>query len=349
MAGSSLPHVSVLMPCHNGSAWLGDAVRSVLGQTHSQIELLIYDDGSTDASWPLIERMAAGDKRVVPIHGSPNKGIVHALSTMLGRARGRIIARMDADDICLPTRFERQLAFLDQHNVDLCGSWFQEFGGGPPRKVRWPHRPEELEAAMLFQNTICHPTVMARREVFEAFAYREDYNLAEDYDLFVRAGQRHRLANVPEVLLRYRRHPQQATQAKRSLMEEVTKRIRLQALETRGIAASAEEQHVHNIIRAPQSITSLQVMDDIEAWLLKLAGHFDDTQALAVVASQWTRAAVRAAPLGQAMLRRYAQSPLQSMMPRRWSEGIDLALLAAIRLDYQSPTFNWLRRLGISG
>lgn len=337
------------MPCHNGSAWLGYAVRSVLGQTHSNLELLIYDDGSTDASWPLIERMAAGDKRVVPIHGSPNKGIVHALSTMLNRARGRVIARMDADDICFPGRFERQLAFLEQQKVDLCGSWLQEFGGGLPRNVRWPYRPEELDAAMLFQNTICHPTVMARREVFETFAYREDYNLAEDYDLFVRAGQRFRLANVPEVLLRYRRHPQQATRAKRDRMEQVTKKIRLQALEARGIAASTEEQRIHNIIRAPQSITSLQALESIEAWLLKLAAHFDDPHARTVIASQWTRTAVRAAPLGWTMLRRYRRSELHRMMPSRWSEGIDLALLAAIRLDYQSPAFNWLRRLGLSG
>ncbi|MFA7668469.1 MAG: glycosyltransferase family 2 protein [Burkholderiaceae bacterium] len=349
MTGSSPPNVSVLLPCHNGSVWLVDAVRSVLTQTFSDIELLIYDDGSTDASWPLIERLAASDRRVIPIRGTPNRGIVHALTTMLNRARGRFIARMDADDICLPMRFEQQLAFLDQQKIDLCGSWFQEFGGGLPRRVRWPHRSEELEAAMLFQNTICHPTIMARREVFEAVAYRDANILAEDYDLFVRAGQQFRLANVPQVLLRYRRHPQQATQAKRSLMEQVTKRIRLQALEARGIFASAEEQRIHNIIRAPESITSLQEMDDIEGWLLKLAAQFDDAQARAVVASQWTRAAVRAAPLGHAMLRRYAQSPLRGMMPHRWAEGIDLALLATVRLDYQSPAFNWLRRLGLSG
>ncbi|WP_448254739.1 glycosyltransferase family 2 protein [Ottowia oryzae] len=344
-----MPLISVLIPFHNAAPWLDDAVQSIQRQTYRKLEILLYDDGSTDGSGEIIQRLASHDNRIFAMGGGANQGIVHALNAMLCAARGIYIARMDADDISLPQRLEQQLRFVESGRADLCGTWFQEFGDGITRAVRWFASPEELCAALLFQNAICHPTVLARREVFEAFAYREDYNLAEDYDLFVRAGQRHRLANVPEVLLRYRRHPQQATQAKRSLMEKVTKRIRLQALEARGIAASAEEQHVHNIIRAPQSITSLQVMDDIEAWLLKLAGHFDDAQALAVVASQWTRAAVRAAPLGQAMLRRYAQSPLQSMMPRRWSEGIDLALLAAIRLDYQSPTFNWLRRLGLSG
>lgn len=337
------------MPCYNGAEWLVEAMNSVLAQTYSNIELLIYDDGSTDASWSLIERVAVDDERVVPIHGGPNKGIVHALSSMLDRTRGKFIARMDADDVCHPTRFDRQLSFLEQQKVDLCGSWFREFGGGAPRSAHWPHRPAEVDAAMLFQNTICHPTVMARREVFEAYAYREDYNLAEDYDLFIRAGQHFRLANVPEVLLRYRRHPEQATRAKRGRMEQVTRRIRLQALAIHGIAATADEERIHNVIRAPESIASLGELDSIEAWLLKLMTYFDNPYARAVVASQWTRAAVRAAPLGRAMLRRYRQSPLRRMMPMRWSEGVDLALLAASRLDYQSRAFSWLRRMGLSG
>lgn len=344
-----MPLISVLIPCHNAAPWLNNAVRSIQRQTYQNLEILLYDDGSTDKSREIIQRLISHDDRIFAMGGEGNQGIVHALNAMLHVARGTYIARMDADDISFPQRLEQQLHFVQTGRADLCGTWFQEFGDGIAHAVRWFANPDELGAAMLFQNTICHPTIMARREVFEAFTYREEYNLAEDYDLFVRASQRFRLANVPQVLLRYRRHPKQATRAKRDRMEQVTKKIRLQALEARGIAASAEEQRTHNVIRAPQSIVSLQELDSIEAWLLKLTVHFDDPHARAVIASQWTRAAVRAAPLGRTMLRRYHQSPLRGMMPRRWSEGIDLALLATIRLDYQSPAFNWLRRLGLSG
>src|SRR5690606_3941123 len=118
-----------------------------------------------------------------------------------------------------PRRLERQLEALQSGQADLCGTWFQEFGDGPPRAVRWPCGNEGLRAAMLFQNTICHPTVMAKREVFATFKYRNGYQLAEDYDLFVRALRKFRLANLPEVLLRYRRHKTQATRASRARME----------------------------------------------------------------------------------------------------------------------------------
>ena len=343
-----MPKVSTLIPCHNAEHWLQDAVNSVRGQSHRDLEILIFDDGSTDRSRTIIERLAAADSRIVTMGESVNRGIVHALNTMLRAARGRYIARMDADDICLPVRFERQLRFLDGGGADLCGTWFQEFGNGIPRAVRWFAGSEEVPAALLFQNTICHPTVLARREVFEAFQYREGYNLAEDYDLFVRASSRFRLANMPEVLLRYRRHRQQATRAQRDRMEEVTRRIRIDALLAQGIEASAEEQHTHNLIRAPQSIRSLQDLERIEHWLLKLMDSFSHPDAKRVIASQWIRAAVRAAPLGNKMWRKYRSSTLYAQLDRSALNDIDLAILAAIRLDYRSSAFEYLRRFGLS-
>lgn len=317
------------------------------GQTHRDLEILIYDDGSNDGSSKIIERLAASDPRIVAMGAETNRGIVHALNTMLRAARGTYIARMDGDDICLPQRFERQLRFIENGNADLCGTWFQEFGDGIPRAVRWQGHTEELSAAMLFQNTICHPTVMARREVFEAFHYREGYNLAEDYDLFVRAAARFHIANIPEVLLRYRRHSQQATRARRATMEEVTCRIRVEALKTQGISASAEEERTHNLVRAPKSIRSIEDFERVETWLLKLLLHFDHPDAKRAVVSQWTRAAVRAAPLGRAMWRKYRQSPLHAQLGERTRNDIDLAILAALKLDYGSPTFEALRRFGV--
>lgn len=346
---SSLPLISVLIPCHNAAPWLKGAVDSVCAQSIRNLEILIYDDGSTDESGDAIDRLAATDPRIVVMGEATNRGIVYVLNAMLKNARGAYIARMDGDDICLPQRFEQQLRFIEAGNADLCGTWFQEFGGGIPRTVRWRHKPDELRAAMLFQNTICHPTVMAKREVFESFTYREDYNLAEDYDLYVRALTRFRLANLPATLLRYRRHREQATYARRTRMEEVTCRVRLEALTAQGIEASPEEQRIHNVIRAPQSIRSMEDFDRIETWLLKLIGCFDNPEAQRTIASQWTRAAVRAAPLGWAMWRRYRGSPLRKLLDNRpTAECIDLAVLATLRLDYRSRAFELLRRLGTS-
>lgn len=337
------PLVSVILPVHNGAKWLATALRSLNVSTFP-VEVIVIDDGSNDAS----ASIAAADSRVTLLSSKCNLGIVASLNRGLDVARGTYIARMDADDICMPNRLARQLSFLRQSGIDLCGSWFVEFGQGLSRVVRWPHHEIALKASMLFQNTICHPTVMARREVFECYRYREEYLLAEDYDLFARASARFRMANVPEPLLRYRRHWRQATQAKREAMELVTRRIRLDALRAQGIEPSSEEQELHNSIRAPKSIRNIEVLDGIEAWLLKLIARQDNPQARRIIASQWLRACIRAAPLGMRMLHTYRGSPLRKLAHASAGATIDIAALATMRLDYTSSAFAILRRLGIS-
>lgn len=341
-------NVSIVIAAYNCGQYLADTIQSALEQTLPADEILVVDDGSTDATAAIATRMAALDRRVSLISLAVNSGPSRARNVALDRATGRWIAILDGDDLCTPNRIAHQVRFLRDNDIDLCGSWFTEFGQGPARTVRWPHEESALATAMLFQSTICHPTVMARREVFDAVRYREDYRLAEDYDLFVRASTRFRLANVPEALLRYRRHAEQATQAKREQMETVTRQIRLRALEARGIAASRAEQRIHNLIRAPGSIRKMEDFEQIEAWLMKLLAQFPERAAQRVIASQWTRAAVRAAPLGQPMWRRYRVSRLHALLPRRLAGDIDLAVLATLRLDYASGAFRFLRRVGLS-
>jgi hypothetical protein len=255
---------------------------------------------------------------------------------------------MDADDISAPTRFARQLCYLHDTGADVCGTWFVEFGQGLPRIVRWPHTESAVRTAMLFQNTLCHPTILARREVFDRFRYREDYRLVEDYDLFSRASSEFRIANVPEALLRYRRHSGQATQARRDAMEEVTRRIRLQTLERQGFRPSLEEQRLHNLIRTPNSMRTIDDLIGIDAWLCKLYDAHTDTEARNVIASQWLRACIRAAPLGRVMWRTFRASRLFEALQPGLAAQIDLISLAAMRMDYRSPAFSTLRRLGIS-
>jgi hypothetical protein len=341
-------NVSVVIAAYNCEQFLADTIASAQAQTLPADEILVVDDASTDATAAIVGRLAARDRRVSLISLAENAGPSHARNVALDRATGRWVAILDGDDLCAPHRLEQQVRFLHDTGVDLCGSWFTEFGQGPARTVRWPHEEAALATAMLFQSTICHPTVMARREVFDAVRYREDYRLAEDYDLFVRAGTHFRLANVPEALLRYRRHTGQATQAKREQMETVTRQIRLRALEARGIAASREEQRIHNLIRAPTSIHRIDDLVQIEAWLTKLLERFPEQAGQRVIASQWTRAAVRAAPLGRRMWQRYRASRLHALLPKRLAGDVDLAVLAMLRLDYASGAFRLLRRLGLS-
>lgn len=345
------PLISIVLPVYNAGQWIATALSSTLDAAgHTHAEIIIVDDGSTDASAQLVETWAhkADTVRIRLIRQESNRGIVDTLNRGLDAASGRYIARMDADDVCVPERFVRQLAYLNMTGADICGSWFTEFGQGIPRVVRWPHHEPELKAAMLFQNTLCHPTVMVKREVFDRYRYREEYRLAEDYDLFARASAEFRMANVPEPLLRYRRHPQQATQTKRDAMEKVTRRVRLQALQAQGIESSGEEQELHNLIRAPRSIHRMADLEGIESWLARLIDLHENPQARRIIASQWIRACIRAAPLGMRMLRAYRTSPLRKLAEAGTGTMIDIATLAAMKLDYASPAFAVLRRLGIS-
>lgn len=342
------PQVTVILPFYNAARWLPSALNSLRAQIGVGLRVVAIDDGSTDGGHMEVERQHSLGLPVNLIKNGANIGIVASLNGGLNATDTPFIARMDADDICNPTRFIKQVAFLEQTGTDLCGSWFTEFGQGIARTVRWPHEESALRAAMLFQNTICHPTVMARREVFDRYRYREEYRLAEDYDLFVRTSAEFRIANIPESLLRYRRHPQQATQAKRASMEQITRKIRLEALHAQQIFPTAEEERLHNLIRAPSSITVMDDLEGIEAWLLKLCGLQDDPQAKRVVASQWIRACIRAAPLGKRMWSALRSSPLRDVAANGSVGNLDLRMLSLLKLDYGSKPFNVLRRFGLS-
>lgn len=340
--------ISVIIPVYNGGKWLAKALASVEEQQDGSIEIIVIDDGSTDRSPEIAEQAKLTFKNMKLLRNEHNLGIVASLNRGLDAARGRYIARMDSDDVCRPTRFVKQLAFLERTGVDLCGSWFTEFGQGLARTVRWPHQESALRAAMLFQNTICHPTLMARREVFEHFRYREEYRLAEDYDLFARASAKFRIANIPEVLLRYRRHAQQATQAKRDAMERITRQIRRQALQSQRIDATVEEQRLHNLIRAPSSIIAIDDLEGIEAWLVRLHASQGDPLAKSVVASQWVRACIRAAPLGKRMWSTFRSSPLHGTSAGGSMTDMDLRILSLLKLNYGSKPFDIMRRFGLS-
>lgn len=345
---TAMPTISVIMPFLNAEAWIEQALESLLRQDFRDYEIIAVDDGSTDSGTGIVERAAKHDPRIIMLRNASNQGIVHCLNKGLDAARGSFIARMDADDICHPRRLSRQLGFLRASGLDLCGSWYIEFGQGLARTVRRPHSEQSVRAALLFQNPFCHPTVMARREVFEKFHYRHEYRHAEDYDLWARACGEFRAANVPEALLRYRQHHAQITQSRRDEVETVAGRIRLEALHAQGIHPTEMEREIHNLIRAPRSIRSIGQLKNIETWLMKLLGHFDDAEARKIIASEWVRACIRAAPLGSAMWNVFRSSSLREHLGKHLATAIDLRILSVCKLDYASKAFATLRKLGLS-
>jgi glycosyltransferase involved in cell wall biosynthesis len=214
------PQVSVLLPYRDAEATVHVALGSVLEESRVRLEVLAVDDGSTDAGAAIVEDWARRDPRVRHIRGTGD-GIASALNLAARHAQADVLARMDADDISLPGRLERQLRLLGTDPLlGAVGAQVEPFadgavGNGLLRYVRWQNAlvtPEDHERDLFVESPLCHPSVAMRREAFEAVGGYREGPFPEDYDLWLRlhcGGWR--LAKVPEVLLRWRHHPQRAT------------------------------------------------------------------------------------------------------------------------------------------
>ncbi len=205
------PIVSVVLPVRDGAAHLAPAVQSILVQTLADIELIVIDDGSTDATPAVLASFS--DPRLI-VHRQPPLGLVAALNAGIAMARGRYIARMDADDMSRPGRLMAQAARLDAApGVAVLGGAMQVIAadGRPLRTIHPPADAALTHAALSQRNVIAHPTIMMRRDaVLAAGLYRPAFGAAEDYDLWLRLRERHRLLNMAEIVLDYREHPGQS-------------------------------------------------------------------------------------------------------------------------------------------
>ncbi len=219
------PVVSVLLPVFNGQNYVEAAVHSILGQTFTDFEFIIIDDGSTDGTLELLQQFRQ-DQRVVLV-SRENRGLVETLNEGIRMARGQWIARMDADDISLPHRFARQLKWIEDTEADICGSWVKFFGTRDQRVLRHPQSDQAIKRGLMFGTMFAHPTVLIRTELARQLLYDGRWEKCEDYDLWERAARLNcRMANVPEVLLLYRQHPHQISSRDFSHQQQFTQRIR---------------------------------------------------------------------------------------------------------------------------
>ena len=233
-----MPRITVLLPIYNAERFLAEAIRSVLCQTFDDFELLLLDDGSSDGSADIAHDAAAKDSRIVVVDGT-HQGYVYWLNTGLNMARGELIARMDADDICLQSRFAKQVRFLDAHpECCVVGTQAIRIDSEGATINRWlvPERHDDIDELFMRGRTgmIIHPSAMLRRApLLQVGGYRSGFELAEDYDLFLRLAEVGQLANLPDVLLQYRVHLKcvsltyteaQSRRARQALKEAWTRR-----------------------------------------------------------------------------------------------------------------------------
>lgn len=204
-----MPRVTVLMPVYNAEAFLREAIESILGQTWSDFEFLIIDDGSIDNSREIISFFS--DPRIRIIDNPSNIGLTKSLNKGLEHAEGEYVARQDADDISYPKRLERQVQFLDAHpDVALLGTQALSVDEkGRPHKTNFLRIPVGLLAIrwyLMFQNAFIHSSVMFRRSIVwkELGGYDESFERAQDYELWSRTARLYKVDNLSDILIDHR-------------------------------------------------------------------------------------------------------------------------------------------------
>lgn len=275
---SSQPAVSVVTSVYNGERFLRAAIESILGQTFGEFEYWVVNDCSTDGSRQIVESYLR-DPRVRLLNTERNIGPYAAANMALVRARGKYVARMDADDLSLPHRLATQVEFLDNHpDVGLVGAGFQGIDEDgkpalPPRQNRragW-----ELRWILLFWNCITHSTVMFRHDVARQLGYYASWRYAQDHDLWSRMSFVTELAEIEGICTAYRftSGGLSATQvaAQRAASEEVSRRALAHVLRR-----SAEDPALKTFLRMQSRVSecSPRQLKELERFILSVVDPF---------------------------------------------------------------------------
>jgi glycosyltransferase involved in cell wall biosynthesis len=203
----TIPLLSVVMPVYNGARYLREAINSILSQSFDQFEFIIINDGSTDSSEDIIRQYS--DERICLL-SQANCGLAATLNRGIGRSKGEYIARQDQDDISLPERFSRQIAYLNANpHCALVGTMAEILTEGlqTVKRFRLPSENAAIKFALLFNNCIVHSSAMLRREAVVrvgGYSIDPERQPPEDYELWSRMARIYEIGNIPEALHIYR-------------------------------------------------------------------------------------------------------------------------------------------------
>ena len=236
--------VSIIMPAYNAEKYIGEAIESILSQTYTDYEFIIINDGSTDKTEKIIR--SYDDSRIVYLENEKNSGIVVTLNKGLDYATGEYIARMDADDISVNNRLEKQVAYMEKNKkVGLLGTGIRVFGTEIQQYDRvFTTDSKQLKAELIFNSCVAHPTVMIRREILEQnhLRYNEEFAGAEDYCLWWEIAKVSSIATLKDILLNYRIHSSQITKQKDMQYYSMMQKLMKQRFEDIGVSVSNDEE-----------------------------------------------------------------------------------------------------------
>ncbi len=272
----TVPAVSVIVPAFNASATIARALDSLLSQSFQDFEIVVVEDGSTDSTSPIVNEFARRDPRVRVLHHQVNLGLVVSLNDGLSAARAGLVARLDADDVALPLRLERQTRiFAMQPDVVLCATAYERVApdGRVVKTVAPPQSHGALAGALLTGNCLCHSSVMFKRSsVADLGGYTAEWFPAEDYDLWIRLLSVGRYQGIGTVEVQYSENPTGVSASSTSVQSTTALRraaayvsasgggplVEGAAVPQSGASKTAEQQRdeIRSLSRATQGLAS---------------------------------------------------------------------------------------------
>jgi len=296
-AAPAAPAVSAIMAVYNGGSYLEEAVRSILAQSLTDFEFIIVDDGSTDGTTALLDRFARQDARIRIVHAA-HQGVSAARNAALALVRAPLVAIMDADDVCMPERFARQVEFLNANPQCVaigCEAMMIDPAGREIGVKGHPLTHREIDDRLMqVREAMTHPAVMLRAETVRRLGgYRSHLPVSEDYDLFLRLAEVGELANLPDVLFHYRLHAGSISVARMESQVRLSIECAREAAKRRGLGDS------HRLNRAgavdpdldARVVTTMVIQGYLwRAYLLAESGAFSAIHKLLDGAMDYARA-----------------------------------------------------------
>jgi len=273
------PLVTVLMPVYNGEAYLSEAIESILLQSYTNFEFLILNDGSSDRSEEIIQSYT--DSRIRLINNATNMQLIATLNRGLDLAQGKYIVRMDADDISLPQRIERQVEWLEKNpEYGLVGSWFEDFNGTDTiRTIKYSSDDTHIRIRHLYQTHIAHPTAVLRKSVIDEHNLRfdPDFVHGEDYAFWVQMSAYCKLSNYPEMLVRKRDHPRNISNKYAQTQQDTCAKVKQKQFEKMGLSISRGEIELYTRFANPDWSFSKDEMEMMHILIEKMASENERT------------------------------------------------------------------------
>lgn len=300
------PSVSVLMPAYNVEKYIGEAIDSILNQTFRDFEFIIVDDASTDNTLAVIEKY--NDPRVKIIRNEKNLKLAASLNRGLGIVRGKYIARMDADDLADPQRFQKLFDFLEKNPaIDICGSAMKIFGSAGDSVWEYKLADKEIRAGLVWNSSMPHAAVLMRADTIRKHKlyYDETFLIGQDWKYWFAAKEHVRFANLKEALYFYRRDQQSVTiQYSHQSGDRYAVMHRL-FLRDMGITFTERELLLHQFIIGIFSISpSPGVIREARAWKEKLISHnhwnrkYDPVSFQMIALEKWSGLFFKIVPFG---------------------------------------------------